>query len=307
MQLIDELSTLVPEPCVATIGFFDGVHRGHRYLIDQVKAAAGSRGVRSAVLTFPDHPGKVIRPGFVPELLTTTDEKIALLEETGIDYCFLAEFTPELSQMAASEFMENVLKKRYQVQSLIVGHDHRFGHNRSESFEDYQRMGTVLGVEVLLALPYIYDDIPVSSSMIRQCLQQGRVEDASHYLGYAYSIEGLVVGGYQVGRTLGFPTANLRIANKEKSVPASGVYAVYVYVGTRRYKGMLNIGYRPTIGSGSEPSVEVHLLHFNGDLYDCSLRVEFVRRLRSELRFEERSLLIRQLEQDARDVEGLLS
>ncbi|MCD8080659.1 MAG: bifunctional riboflavin kinase/FAD synthetase [Bacteroides sp.] len=307
MQLITDFSTSVSEPCVATIGFFDGVHRGHRYLIDQVKAVAESRRLSSAVLTFSAHPGNVIRPDRVPGLLTTTHEKIGLLEQSGIDSCFLIGFTPELSRMEASEFMEKVLYQKIRVRSLLIGHDHRFGHNRTDSFDDYQRMGCRLGIEVLPALSYMYEGIPVSSSLVRNALLKGRLEDANRYLGYSYSIQGHVVGGYQIGRTLGFPTANLQLSDGEKLLPAAGVYAVYVYTGTDRYKGMLNIGYRPTIGSGSVSSIEVHLLHFSGNLYDCPLRVEFVHRLRSEVRFGDRSLLVRQLEQDAMRVEQLLS
>ncbi len=307
MQLITDFSTCVSGPCVATIGFFDGVHRGHRYLIDQVKAVAESRGLSSAVLTFSAHPGKVIRPDRVPGLLTTTREKIGLLEQSGIDACFLIGFTSRLSRMEASEFMEKILYEKLHVRSLLIGHDHRFGYNRADAFDDYQHMGQRLGIEVLPALSYMYEGVPISSSLVRNSLLEGRVEDANRYLGYPYSIQGRVVGGYQIGRTLGFPTANLQLSDSEKLLPVSGVYAVYVYTGTDRYKGMLNIGHRPTIGSGNASSIEVHLLHFSGDLYDCPLRVEFVHRLRSEVRFQDRSLLIRQLEQDAMCVEELLS
>ncbi|MCD8031034.1 MAG: bifunctional riboflavin kinase/FAD synthetase [Bacteroides sp.] len=307
MQLITDFSAPVSEPCVATIGFFDGVHRGHRYLIDQVKAVAESRGLSSAVLTFSAHPGNVIRPDRVPDLLTTTHEKIGLLEQSGIDSCFLLRFTSHLSRMGASEFMEKILYEKFHVRSLLIGHDHRFGHNRTDSFDDYQRMGCHLGIEVLPALSYMYEGVPVSSSLVRNSLLEGRVEDANRYLGYSYSIQGQVVGGYQIGRTLGFPTANLQLSDGEKLLPAAGVYAVYVYTGADRYKGMLNIGHRPTIGNGSAFSIEVHLLHFSGNLYNCPLRVEFVHRLRSEVRFADRSLLICQLEQDAMRVEQLLS
>ena len=155
MQIIRDTSAITPEPCVATIGFFDGVHAGHRYLIQQVKEIAAAKGLRSALVTFPVHPRKVMNVEYHPELLTTPEEKISLLADIGVDYCLMLDFTPEISRLTAREFMTQLLKERYQVKYLVIGYDHRFGHNRSEGFEDYVRYGKEIGIEVILSLIHI--------------------------------------------------------------------------------------------------------------------------------------------------------
>lgn len=307
MQLFSETSDIDFRPSVATIGFFDGVHRGHRYLIEQVREVAAARGIASSVLTFPIHPRKVMQSDYHPALLTTCDEKVALLAETGIDYCMMLDFTPELARLSAKQFME-VLKEQYQIQALVVGYDHRFGHNRSEGFEDYVRYGQELGMEVLLAHAYSYnEDSTVSSSTIRQFLQQGKVSEAADYLSYRFFLEGTVVGGYRVGRKIGFPTANLHVNDPDKIIPADGVYAVYVYLDGVRYGGMLSIGYRPTIGNGTDRSVEVNIFHFNSDIYNQPMRITFVRYMRPELKFDTIEELIARIHQDEVDIKAVLS
>ena len=180
MQIIRDTSAITPEPCVATIGFFDGVHAGHRYLIQQVKEIAAAKGLRSALVTFPVHPRKVMNAEYRPELLTTPEEKISLLADIGVDYCLMLDFTPEISRLTAREFMTQLLKERYQVKYLVIGYDHRFGHNRSEGFEDYVRYGKEIGIEVIRAKAYTSNieignepNIPVSSSLIRKLLHEG--------------------------------------------------------------------------------------------------------------------------------------
>lgn len=307
MQLFSETSDIDFRPSVATIGFFDGVHRGHRYLIEQVREVAAARGIASSVITFPIHPRKVMQSDYHPALLTTCDEKVALLAETGIDYCMMLDFTPELARLSAKQFME-VLKEQYQIQALMVGYDHRFGHNRSEGFEDYVRYGQELGMEVLLAHAYSYnEDSTVSSSAIRQFLQQGKVSEAADYLSYRFFLEGTVVGGYRVGRKIGFPTANLHVNDPDKIIPADGVYAVYVYLDGVRYGGMLSIGYRPTIGNGTDRSVEVNIFHFNSDIYNQPMRITFVRYMRPELKFDTIEELIARIHQDEVDIKAVLS
>lgn len=307
MQLLSETADIDFRPSVATIGFFDGVHRGHRYLIEQVREVAAARGIASSVITFPIHPRKVMQSDYHPALLTTCDEKVALFAETGIDYCMMLDFTPELARLSAKQFME-VLKEQYQIQALVVGYDHRFGHNRSEGFEDYVRYGQELGMEVLLAHAYSYnEDSTVSSSIIRQFLQQGKVTEAADYLSYRFFLEGTVVGGYRVGRKIGFPTANLHVNDPNKIIPADGVYAVYVYLGGVRYGGMLSIGYRPTIGNGTDRSVEVNIFHFNTDIYNQPMRITFVRYMRPELKFDTIEELIARIHQDEVDIKAVLS
>lgn len=306
MQVIYNTSAVIPEPCVATIGFFDGVHTGHRFLIDQVEEIASAKGLHSALVTFPVHPRKVMNADYRPELLTTQEEKIQLLADTGVDYCLMLDFTPQIFQLTAREFMTDILKERYRVQCLLIGYDHRFGHNRSEEFEDYCRYGEAIGMEVVRARACTYNNIHVSSSVIRNFLLRGEVDAAARCLGYDYYLDGTVVGGYQVGRKIGFPTANLSVDDPDKLVPADGVYAVRVTFDGNTYMGMLNIGRRPTLDNGINRTIEVNILHFNSNIYDKFIRISFVQRTRAELKFDTIDELIAQLHKDAVEVEALL-
>ena len=313
MQIIRDISAIKPEPCVATIGFFDGVHAGHRYLIQQVKEIAAAKGLRSALVTFPVHPRKVMNATYRPELLTTPKEKISLLADIGVDYCLMLDFTPDISQLTAREFMNRLLKERYQVKCLVIGYDHRFGHNRSEGFEDYVCYGKEIGIEVIRAQAYTSDieigttrNIPVSSSLIRKLLHEGEVEIAARCLKYEYFLDGTVVGGYQVGRKIGFPTANLSVDDLDKLIPADGVYAVWVTFDGKTYMGMLNIGVRPTIDNGPNRTIEVNILHFHSNIYDKFIRLTFVKRTRPELKFSSIDELIVQLHKDAEETEAIL-
>lgn len=293
-------------PSLATIGFFDGVHRGHRHLIDQVCAEARKHGWASAVITFPVHPRKVIQPEFCPKLLTTCKEKVELLGTTGVDYCLMLDFTPRMAALSAHDFM-GMLKERYNVRALLIGYDHRFGHNRSEGFEDYVKYGHELGMEVIAAGPCLREEnVAVSSSAVRSMLEAGEVEQAACLLGYDYFLSGAVVEGHQVGRTLGFPTANLQVDDADKLIPADGVYAVRVEVQGGCYGGMLSIGYRPTLNNGTDRSIEVHIFDFHADIYHCPMRIYFVRRLRAELKFDSLEELTERLRQDRVEAEKVL-
>jgi riboflavin kinase / FMN adenylyltransferase len=306
MQIIDNIPDLPLEPCVATIGFFDGVHLGHRFLIEQVKELAKDKGLRSALITFPVHPRQVMKSDYRPELLTTPEEKIELLKAQGVDYCIMLDFTVELSQLSALSFMKDILQQRYNVSTLIIGYDHRFGHNRSEGFEDYVRYGQQIGMNVYRAQACMIDDLNISSSLVRTYLLEGKIDLSTRYLGYNYSIEGVVVGGYRVGRTIGFPTANLDLRESNKLILSDGVYAVRVEVKGCLYAGMLNIGYRPTLDNGSKKSIEVHILRFDEDIYDEKIRLYFVSRIRSEMKFSGLDELIAQLKRDAAFVDSVL-
>ena len=306
MQIIDNIPDLPLEPCVATIGFFDGVHLGHRFLIEQVKELAKDQGLRSALITFPVHPRQVMKSDYRPELLTTPEEKIELLKAQGVDYCIMLDFTVELSQLSALSFMKDILQQRYNVSTLIIGYDHRFGNNRSVGFEDYVRYGQQIGMNVYRAQACMIDDLNISSSLVRTHLLEGKIDLSTRYLGYNYSIEGVVVGGYRVGRTIGFPTANLDLRESNKLIPSDGVYAVRVEVKGCLYAGMLNIGYRPTLDNGSKKSIEVHILRFDEDIYDEKIRLYFVSRIRSEMKFSGLDELIAQLKRDAAFVDSVL-
>lgn len=317
MRLLTETDTGILRPSVATIGFFDGVHRGHGYLIGQVRRAAEARGLSAAVITFPRPPRQVMYPDFHPQLLTTCDEKLALLASTGIDSCIMLPFTPELARLSALQFMA-LLKEHYRVEALVIGHDHRFGHNRSEGFADYCRYGEQLGMEVLQAGAFPCAGLlgpaesgtpaaTISSSLIRRLLAEGDVSSASRLFGYDYFLEGLVVHGHRVGHRIGYPTANLRPSDPDKLVPADGVYAVRARLGdSREYGGMLSIGHRPTLDNGTDRSIEVHIFDFQGDAYDAPLRLSFVERTRSEQKFDSLEALTVRLHQDEQEVRAIL-
>lgn len=284
---------------VATIGFFDGVHCGHRFLIDRVIEEAQRSGMSSAVITFDRHPREVLQTDYQPDLLSTLDEKLLLLSKTHVDNTVVLHFDASLAALTAHDFMRDVLQGQLKVRKLIIGYDNRFGHNRSECFDDYVRYGKELGIEVIRADAFLPDDVRVSSSVIRTCLREGRVEDANRLLGYDYTIESRIVSGYQNGRKMGFPTANLDVTRCQQLLPASGVYAVLVRlkdsVGWKR--GMMNIGHRPTF-NGTTTSMEVNLFNFSGDLYGQELLVSFISKIRDERKFDSIDALAEQLQHD---------
>ena len=297
MNLIEDTHPQTLAPTVATIGFFDGVHLGHRYLINQVKIAASQCGWHSSIITFPVHPRQVIQSDYQPQLLSSPEEKIELLASTSIDNCILLPFTQELSRLTAWEFMQ-LLYDKYKVRMLVIGYDHRFGHNRAETFEDYCRYGRELGIHIMQATAYTQEQDKVSSSAIRRALLSGEISTATKYLGYNYFMQGTIVSGYQVGRKIGFPTANLQVDCPNKLIPAIGVYAVRVSVNGQHYKGMLNIGHRPTINNGTDLSIEVHILDFEGDIYHQPMRIEFIDFLRPEAKFHSVDELVLQIQKD---------
>ena len=299
---------------VCSIGFFDGVHRGHQWLIQQVKDEARRRDARSLLITFDRHPRSVFAPESAPQLLTSSEEKMALLRATGVDDIYILPFDRFMASLTAREFMQQVLKERLGVTALVIGYDHHFGRPMGEGFTDYQAYGRQLGIDVVLA-----SELPgehISSSAIRHALEAGNVRTASQLLGRPYSWTGRVVHGHAVGRQLGFPTANLEATEPDQLLPANGAYAVKVTlspdlprleetfpsltggVGGGSLPAMLNIGHRPTLDNGSDISIEAHLFDFSGDLYGKELTVSFIDRLRPERRFTDEAELTRQLAQD---------
>jgi len=283
----------------ATIGFFDGVHAGHRYLINELKSLAKSHGVSSMVITFSIHPRKVLQSDFQPRLLNEPDEKIALLKGTGVDRVHVLDFNMEIAKLSAAEFIQKYLAQKMAVRLLIVGHDHRLGHNREEGFPAYAKYGKEVGMEVVQAGRYSTDLTPhVSSSEIRHALTHGKVHYAADLLGYRFSFTGFVISGYQVGRKIGFPTANLIPDCPDKLIPGIGVYSVQVEYDGKFYKGMLNIGLRPTLKNGDNISIEVHIINFDSDIYHQKIRVSFIRKIREEQKFASLDALIQQLHID---------
>jgi len=295
-------------PYVATIGFFDGVHRGHQYLISRLMEQAAAAGMPSMVITFDRHPREVLGSNYQPRMLSTLSEKLQRLRQTGVDRCEVLSFTPQLAALTAREFMQHVLKEQLNVGKLYIGYDNRFGHNREEGFDDYVRYGREMGIEVIHNDAFQLNKVNISSSVVRSFLDEGEVELANQCLGYNYTVEGGVVDGVQEGRKMGFPTANIEPSYALKLIPAPGVYAVKVRVeGTDEWlSGMMNIGTRPTFGE-NKLSLEVHILHFSGNLYGRTLAVSFVKRLRAERRFSSPSALRNQLIRDEQAVEELFA
>lgn len=304
---------LQPEACVATMGFFDGVHLGHRFLIDETIQVAKNRNLPSMVISFWPHPRTVLQTNFCPQLLTDRFEKEEKLLASGADYIRTLTFDQALSEMPARQFMEEILQQELHVKVLVIGFDHRFGNNRTDDFESYVRYGREIGMEVLQAKPFVLQDIAredgpqtISSSYIRRCILAGRMAEANAALGYIYEVRGTVVGGHQIGRQLGFPTANIEPLDSFKLLPAFGVYAVWTEVKGKRYKGMLDIGRRPTLHKDSDVTIEVHLLDFKGDLYHQEIKVGFVERFRADVAFPDVDALVAQLFKDREYVDSLL-
>ena len=288
----------------ATVGFFDGVHAGHRALIRQLREVARERALAAAVFTFPVHPRRVLQSDYRPQLLDSFEEKLARLAETDVDYCVVLDFTPALAALTARAFMER-LSAEWRVRTLVVGYDHRFGHGRAEGFEEYVAHGREVGMEVLRGTPYLLaDGTAVSSSRIRALLAECQVEEAARMLTVPYRLRGHVVSGQRIGRTMGFPTANLAVDEPLKVRPGDGVYAVRAWLRGTAYRGMLSIGNRPTLGN-QPTAVEVHLLDFAGQIYGEALEVEFVRHLRANRRFDSLEALREQLLRDREAVARL--
>lgn len=288
---------------VATIGMFDGVHLGHQFVLHHVVETAREQGLQSMAITFDQTMPR-------DQVLTPLYAKRLLLSKTGIDRIEVLQFTDELRQMTAREFMQQVLKEQLNVKILLTGYDNRFGHNREEGFDDYVRYGQELGIEVksLPPAPSKGRGRTISSSFIRQLLTEGHVGKASEGLGYPYTILGRVEHGEHVGTQLGFPTANLVPVDEKQLIPAAGAYAVKVRMeNSVEWKhGMMNIGMRPTF-DGHKRTLEVHVFRLNEDLYGQQLLVSFVERLREEQRFENVEALINQLQQDAVLAEQILT
>ncbi|MBO4659177.1 MAG: riboflavin biosynthesis protein RibF [Prevotella sp.] len=293
-------------PCVATLGFFDGVHLGHQHLIRQVTEAARRDGLDATVITFDTHPRQALQEGFQPRLLTTFDERIIHLATTGADNCAVLHFDKALASLTAREFMEQVLRDQLGVRRLILGYDNRFGRDRSEGFDDYVRHGAALGIEVLQSDALVIDGLPVSSSAVRKALAEGDVRKASRLLGYRYIIVGTVVEGFQQGRRLGFPTANLDLPDDGKIVPAPGVYAVGARVehSMEMKHAVMNIGHRPTF-DGHTTTLETHIINYDANLYGERLVVTFAHRLRDERLFASPSELALQMKEDVRVAQEL--
>lgn len=302
MEIITDIEVVTGLNTVATIGSFDGVHKGHVAMINEARSIAQQRALSFTVITFAQHPRLLFKKVDKPFLLTSFDEKMTLLSNCGVERCILLPFDKAMATLSAREFMEQVLCKKLGVKVLAVGYDHRFGcpkHN--ESFLDYVRYGKEVGIDVVRMHPYSPNGENISSSAVRRMLDVGDVISANRFLGRNYSVCGNVVHGVAIGRSIGFPTANIALCEPMQMLPLDGVYECAVEINGERYLGVMNIGHKPTLGA-DERTVEVFIINFSGDIYDCNVRVQFVRRLREEIRFASLEELRRQIEKDVSDV-----
>jgi riboflavin kinase / FMN adenylyltransferase len=294
------------KPIVLTQGTFDGVHFGHKKILKQVVSEALNIGGESVLLTFYPHPRLVLSPDNNDlKLLSTIEEKVELVSDLGIDYLIIIPFTKEFSQLSAAVFVKNILVDKLHIVKLIIGYDHRFGRGREGGIEQMKELAQQHNFELSEILAQDIADSIVSSTKIRNALLAGDVQLANKYLGTRYVISGKVEEGHQRGRTIGFPTANIRVNSSFKLIPLNGVYAVWVYIDKKRYSGMLNIGYNPTF-EDKKWSIEVHIFDFNKNVYHMDISVEFVARIRSEQSFASINALISQLKVDERNIREIL-
>lgn len=296
MTVLEELARLHSDnPTVVTVGMFDGVHRGHQYLIQRLKEAAARKGCASAVITFTNHPRSVMRPDTHVPLLNTPEDRLRLISEQGVDLVVPLSFTLEFSYLRAREFVQ-VLIQSLNMKGLVVGPDFAFGYQREGTAEVLADLGEELGFTVEVVHPLTLEDIAVSSTEARNCVEAGDLAHAATILGRPFTISGFVVEGDKRGRAIGFPTANVAV-QPGCIVPAHGVYATWTLADGRAHPSATNIGVRPTFGGGAR-QIETHLLDYNGDLYNAKLWVAFTRKLRNEQSFSGIESLVEQLRRD---------
>ncbi len=292
---------------VVSIGTFDGVHLGHRTILDRLNNEANRLNGQSLLITFWPHPRMVLQPDYQDlRLLNTMEEKMGLLEKAGLSNLLIIPFTKDFSRLTSHDFIRTVLVEKVKMKKIIIGYDHHFGRNREGSFEVLQEFQPIFDFELEEITAQQIDEINVSSTKVRHALFEGEIDKAKEFLGYDYYINGTVVKGHSLGKTLGFPTANVKVNYPFKLIPKDGVYAVNFCVRDKKYGGMLNIGYRPTF-NGNERSIEVHLFDFDGNIYAEDVRVDFVSRIRDEKKFESREQLIEQLKADEERARNILT
>lgn len=298
MNIFNNIQDFKPNrPTVATLGTFDGVHLGHKKIIERLTQEAEKSNTESLVLTFFPHPRMVLQGNSDIQLLNTIQEKAELLESIGLQNLIIHPFDQSFSQLGAEEFVKTILVDRFNIKKIIIGHDHRFGKNRSADINDLIAYGKIYGFEVEQISAEEIDEVSISSTKIRKALLSGDIQLANEYLGYNYFITGTVVKGRQLGRTIGFPTANLKIEEDYKLVPLNGVYIVKSYWNGKEVFGMMNIGTNPTV-DGKERTIETNFLDFEEDLYGKEMCIYFLQRIRSEEKFDSIDTLKAEIEND---------
>lgn len=282
---------------ILTLGTFDGVHIGHKKILERITENTENGKYESLVLTFFPHPRMVLQEKSEIRLLNTIGEKIKLLEATGIENLVVHPFNESFSRLTAEEFVRTILVEKFQIQKIIIGHDHRFGRNRTANIDDLIAFGIEYGFEVEQISAEEIQDVSVSSTKIRKALNEGNMALANEYLGYNYFLNGTIVKGKQLGRTIGFPTANINIEEDYKLIPKIGVYVVKATINDESIFGMMNIGFNPTV-NGEKQTIEVHLFNFEKDIYDQSIEVSLLHYIRDEQKFSSVDALKAQLHQD---------
>ena len=306
MKILGENDRLPAGSTVATIGMFDGVHLGHATLVDFLKQQAADQGKQSLLITFLRHPRQVLHPDEPFKLIMPLDERLKQIEALGPDLLLQLDFTAEFAKLDSSQFIE-LLRDRYGVSLLVAGYNHRFGHNRGETFRDYCRHGEQLGVKMVKAPEYLGPYAPVSSTIVRGLIAAGRVVDAMHCMGRPHMIKGKVVHGFHNGRGLGFPTANVGEIDPQLLLPHNGAYAVLAHVDGQVLQGMANIGKRPTLDNGDQLSIEGNLFDFDDDIYGKDITLEFISFLRLEFKMCGLEELKHQLTLDRNNAKRILN
>lgn len=309
MNIYRSIENLPPfTNAVITIGTFDGVHLGHRQIIDKLKSEAAAIGGETVIITFHPHPRKVVSSAILGiRLINTLDEKLELLEQLGIDHVVVVPFTEAFANQPAEDYIRNFLVEKFHPHTIIIGYDHRFGRDRQGDYLLLEKMAPVYKYELKEIPKHILENISISSTNIREAILHNDTDTANKLLGYEFFFSGIVVHGDKLGRQLGYPTANLKVADEEKIIPGNGIYAVYAQVlnGDSRLKGMMSIGFRPTV-DGKKRVIEVNLFDFNKDIYDQTLRVYVKKYLREEIKFDGLEALVKQIDQDKLDSLSIL-
>lgn len=295
---------------VITIGTFDGVHLGHRQVIEKLKSTAREADGETVIITFHPHPRKIVSSTILGiRLINTLEEKIGLLRELGIDHLVVVPFTDAFANQPAEDYLEHFLIERFHPHTIIIGYDHRFGRDRAGDYRMLEKNAKTFRYELKEIPKHILENISISSTNIREAILHNDTETANKLLGYDFFFSGIVVHGDKLGRQLGYPTANLKVQDEEKIIPGNGIYAVYASVidvpSPVRYKGMMSIGFRPTV-DGKKRVIEVNLFDFDEDIYDRELRVFVKQYLRAEVRFDGLEALVKQIDQDKLDSLAIL-
>ena len=285
------------KPSVITIGTFDGVHIGHKKIINQLTSISSKNNLISILLSFFPHPKMVLQNDKELKLINTIQEKEGLLNSLNLDYLIIKKFTKEFSRLSALEFVRDILVNKLNAKHIIIGYDHHFGRNRTANIEQLKEFGELYDFKVTEILAQDIDDIAISSTKIRKALINGEIRLANKFLGYNFFFSGDVVHGNNIGKTISFPTANIKIDAPYKLVPKNGVYIVKTIIDNQITFGMMNIGYNPTF-NGKQKSIEIHFMNFNKNIYDKTLTIEMILRIRNEIKFNSVDDLKKQLEQD---------